>query len=150
MKRALMVSAFAMVLAAGLTACGNGGSDSESKDDGDKVTINKNPFPSTYTPYPSDTVLLKDATVLDGIGGIIESGDVLLVDGDVAEVAEEITAPDGATVVDASGKWVTPGIIDNHSHLGVYPSPSVSAHGDGNEISGAVTAEVWAEHGVWP
>ncbi|MEM1036478.1 MAG: amidohydrolase [Pseudomonadota bacterium] len=150
MKRALMVSALAMVLAAGLSACGNGGSDGESKDDGDKVSINKNPFPSTYTPYPSDTVLLKDATVLDGIGGIIESGDVLLVDGDVAEVAEEIAAPDGATVIDASGKWVTPGIIDNHSHLGVYPSPSVSAHGDGNEISGAVTAEVWAEHGVWP
>ncbi|MEL8055396.1 MAG: amidohydrolase [Pseudomonadota bacterium] len=150
MKRALMVSALAMVLAAGLTACGNGGSDGESKDDGDRVSINKNPFPSTYTPYPSDTVLLKDATVLDGIGGIIESGDVLLVDGDVAEVAEEIAAPDGATVIDASGKWVTPGIIDNHSHLGVYPSPSVSAHGDGNEISGAVTAEVWAEHGVWP
>ena len=53
-------------------------------------------------------------------------------------------------VIEAAGKWVTPGIIDNHSHLGVYPSPSVSAHGDGNEISGAVTSEVWAEHGIWP
>ncbi|MEO1642102.1 MAG: amidohydrolase [Pseudomonadota bacterium] len=150
MRRALMVSALAMILAAGLTACGNSGSDGETSDNGDKVTINKNPFPSTYTPYPSETVLLKDATVLDGIGGMIEGGDVLLVDGEIAEVAEDISAPDGATVIDATGKWVTPGIIDNHSHLGVYPSPSVSAHGDGNEISGAVTAEVWAEHGVWP
>ncbi|MEL7231199.1 MAG: amidohydrolase, partial [Pseudomonadota bacterium] len=139
MKRALMVSALVMTLATGLSACGNSGSDGETKDDGDKVTINKNPFPSTYTPYPSETVLLKDATLLDGIGGIIEGGDVLLINGDVAEIGEEITAPDGATVIDATGKWITPGIIDNHSHLGVYPSPSVSAHGDGNEISGAVT-----------
>ena len=88
--------------------------------------------------------------MLDGIGGEIAGGDVLLVDGKVSEVAAEIAAPDGANVINAQGKWVTPGIIDNHSHLGVYPSPSVSAHGDGNEISGAVTAEVWAEHGIWP
>ena len=53
-------------------------------------------------------------------------------------------------MIDAAGKWVTPGIIDNHSHLGVYPSPGVSAHGDGNEGSGPNTAEVWAEHSVWP
>jgi imidazolonepropionase-like amidohydrolase len=132
-----------------LSACGGGGGDA-AKDNGDKVEIDRNPFPSTYTPYPSTTTLLKDATVLDGIGGQIDGGDVLIVDGKVAEVAEDIPAPDGATVIDASGKWVTPGIIDNHSHLGVYPSPSVSAHGDGNEISAAVTAEVWAEHGIWP
>ncbi|MEC7290004.1 MAG: amidohydrolase [Pseudomonadota bacterium] len=132
-----------------LSACGGGGGDA-AKDSGDKVEIDRNPFPSTYTPYPSTTTLLKDATVLDGIGGQIDGGDVLIVDGKVAEVAEDIPAPDGATVIDASGKWVTPGIIDNHSHLGVYPSPSVSAHGDGNEISAAVTAEVWAEHGIWP
>jgi imidazolonepropionase-like amidohydrolase len=45
---------------------------------------------------------------------------------------------------------VTPGIVDIHSHLGVYPSPGVDAHQDGNEISAPVTAQVWAEHGVWP
>jgi imidazolonepropionase-like amidohydrolase len=46
--------------------------------------------------------------------------------------------------------WITPGIIDVHSHLGVYPSPGVMAHADGNEISAPNTAEVWAEHSVWP
>ena len=132
-----------------LAGCGDGSSPASS--DGPSAgEINPNPFPSTYTPYPSTPTLIKDATVLDGIGGELTGGDVLLVDGKVAQVAEEIAAPDGAIVIDAAGKWVTPGIIDNHSHLGVYPSPSVSAHGDGNEVSGAVTAEVWAEHGVWP
>ena len=45
---------------------------------------------------------------------------------------------------------MTPGVVDIHSHLGVYASPSVSAHSDGNEATAPVTAEVWAEHGVWP
>jgi imidazolonepropionase-like amidohydrolase len=132
-----------------LAGCGGGGGG-ETAGNGDKLEIDRNPFPSTYSPYPSTATLLKDATVLDGIGGQIEAGDVLLVDGKISQIAEEIEAPDGATVINASGKWVTPGIIDNHSHLGVYPSPSVSAHGDGNEISAPVTAEVWAEHGIWP
>ena len=145
MKQVLYVMASASVLLAG---CGGGSSD--DSDAAETIEINRNPFPSTYTAYPSTTTLIKDATVLDGIGGEIAGGDVLLIDGKVSEVAEEIAVPDGATVIDATGKWVTPGIIDNHSHLGVYPSPSVSAHGDGNEISGAVTAEVWAEHGIWP
>ena len=44
-----------------------------------------------------------------------------------------LDAPADATRVDGRGKWVTPGLIDVHSHLGVYPSPGVSAHSDGNE-----------------
>ena len=142
-----------LVASASLLLAGCGGGDTASTEDdakADPIEVNRNPFPSTYSPYPSTTTLIKDATILDGIGGQIVGGDVLLVDGKVSEVAEEIAAPDDAAVINANGKWVTPGIIDNHSHLGVYPSPSVSAHGDGNEISGAVTAEVWAEHGIWP
>ncbi len=107
------------------------------------------PFPSTYHPVPSGTVLLRDATVLTGDGQRIEQGDVLIRDGKVAAVGADLPAGD-ATVVDARGKWVTPGIIDVHSHLGVYPSPGASAHSDGNEMTGPVTAQVWAEHGVWP
>ncbi len=146
MKQFMFAMASATVLLAG---CGGSGNEDTSEGT-DAVEIDRNPYPSTYAPYPSTTVLIKDAMVLDGIGGEISGGDVLLVDGKVSEVADEIAAPDGANVINAQGKWVTPGIIDNHSHLGVYPSPSVSAHGDGNEISGAVTAEVWAEHGIWP
>src|SRR5690606_7964284 len=66
------------------------------------------------------------------------------------EVGVGLSAPAGARVIDATGRWVTPGIIDNHSHLGVYPSPGVAAHSDGNEMTNPNTAEVWAEHSIWP
>ena len=45
---------------------------------------------------------------------------------------------------------MTPGIIDDHSHLGVYAAPGVQAHSDGNEATNPNTAKVWAEHSVWP
>ena len=115
-----------------------------------KYTVNTNPFPSTYKPYSSIPTLLRGATVIDGVGNLFQNTDVFLIDGRIEKVGKSLNVPDNTMVVDASGKWVTPGIIDNHSHLGVYPSPSVRAHQDGNEISGAVTSEVWAEHGVWP
>src|SRR5690606_35367802 len=54
-----------------------------------------------------------------------------------------------AVRVDGTGKWVTPGLIDVHSHLGVYPSPGARAHSDGNELTAPVTANVWAEHSAW-
>ena len=41
------------------------------------------------------------------------------------------------------------GIIDIHSHMGVYPAPSVKTSSDGNEATSPVTAEVWAEHSIW-
>ena len=65
-------------------------------------------------------------------------------------VGQTVNAPADAISIDAAGKWVTPGIIDTHSHLGVYPSPGVAAHQDGNEMSSPNTAEVSAEHSIWP
>ena len=95
-------------------------------------------------------VLISNATVLTGTGTRLEGTDVLLQDGKVVAVGAGLPVPANAVRVDASGKWVTPGIIDVHSHLGVYPSPGVSAHSDGNEMTAPVTAAVWAEHSVWP
>ena len=143
--------AVALSAATFLTACGGGGQDTENDTSGEQAeAFDRDPYPSTYTPYPSGTVLLQNATVYDGIGNVFENYDVLLEGGNVAGMGEDLEAGDDVEVIDAAGKFVTPGIIDNHSHLGVYPSPGVSAHQDGNEISGPVTAEVWAEHGVWP
>ena len=108
------------------------------------------PYPSTYKPYPGVPTLVTNATVLDGEGTRIEGGSVLLADGKVVAVGKDIAAPAGAAIVDGRGKWVTPGIIDVHSHLGDYPSPQVQALSDGNESTSPTTPEVWAEHSVWP
>ena len=108
------------------------------------------PFPSTYTPPPSAPTVIRGGTVMTAAGEVIEGGEVLLVDGRIAAVGASVDAPASARVIDASGRWVTPGIIDTHSHLGAYPSPAVSAHSDGNEATDPNTAEVWVEHSVWP
>jgi imidazolonepropionase-like amidohydrolase len=108
------------------------------------------PFPSTYTPFPSQPTLIRGGTVMTAAGEVIPNGQVLLVDGKIAAVGATVDAPAGARVVDAAGRFVTPGIIDTHSHLGAYASPGVQAHSDGNEATSPVTAEVWVEHSVWP
>jgi imidazolonepropionase-like amidohydrolase len=107
-------------------------------------------YASTYRPIPSGPVLITNATILTAAGDRIANGSVLLRDGRIVEVGAALQAPAGATVVDATGKWVTPGIIDAHSHLGVYAAPGVEANEDGNEATSPVTADVWAEHSVWP
>lgn len=113
--------------------------------------FDKNPFPSTYKPYPGEPTALVGATVFDGAGGRIENGTVLLADGKVVAVGgPDLTIPANFRRVDATGKFVTPGIIDIHSHLGDYPSPQVQALSDGNEATAPTTPEVWAEHSVWP
>lgn len=115
-----------------------------------KISVNKNPFPSTYQHLPrSSSLLIQNATVLTGTGERLEESDVLIVDGKISQVGKDLPT-DGATVIDAKGKWVTPGIIDVHSHLGAYPTPAVESHQDGNEITSPNTAEVWVEHSVWP
>jgi len=107
-------------------------------------------YASTYRPIASTQVLISGATVLVGDGRRLDNADVLLRDGKVAQVGNGLVADAATLRVDGSGKWVTPGLIDVHSHLGVYPSPGASAHSDGNEATAPVTAQVWAEHSVWP
>ena len=109
------------------------------------------PFPSTYKAYPGVATAIRNVTIYDGEGGKIENGVVFISGGKISSVGGPDTAiPSGTAVVDGAGKFVTPGIIDIHSHLGDYPTPSVEAHSDGNEATSPITPEVWAEHSVWP
>ena len=85
-----------------------------------------------------------------GAAAMIDNGTVLFRDGKVVAVGDASLATDGYDRIDGSGKFVTPGVIDIHSHLGDYPTPSVQAHSDGNEATSPMTPEVWAEHSVWP
>ncbi|MEP6633494.1 MAG: amidohydrolase [Luteimonas sp.] len=108
------------------------------------------PYPSTYQRIASAPVLISGATVLTGNGARMDGADVLMRDGRIVAVGTGLDVPIDAIRVDGRGKWVTPGLIDIHSHLGVYASPQVDAQADGNEATSPVTANVWAEHSVWP
>ena len=114
------------------------------------VVIDKNPYPSTYQAFPSVTTVITNATVLDGAGEQLDGASILMENGKIVAVGTELEIPYGTLVIDGSGKWVTPGIIDVHSHLGVYASPGHKSLSDGNEATKPVTADVWAEHSIWP
>ncbi len=98
------------------------------------------------------SVLLRHGTVLTATGARYAPGFLLLEGGEITEVG----AGDGpeptprTTVVEARGKFITPGIVDPHSHIGVYPVPETGAHDDGNETTDPVTAGLRAEDSFWP
>jgi len=134
-------------LACALTACGTAPDKPDAKP---AIAAVLDPYPSTYRAPKSPPILIRSATVLTGTGTRLDAADLLIVDGRISAIGAGLAAPAGAMVIEAGGRWVTPGLIDVHSHLGVYPSPGVEAHDDGNESTGPVTANVWAEHSVWP
>jgi imidazolonepropionase-like amidohydrolase len=113
-------------------------------------TSDRPQYPSTYQRRTNPPVLIRNATIMTATGQEIANGSILLRDGRIVAVGASVDAPGDATVVDGTGKWVTPGIIDTHSHLGVYSAPGTQAESDGNEATSPVTAEVWAEHSFWP
>src|SRR5882724_619886 len=89
---------------------------------------------SSGAPAPGET-LIKNATIMTASHGTINNGSILIRDGKIAEVGPNVKARDpNARVIDATGKFVTPGIIDCHSHTGV--------EGSVNEGSLSVTAMV--------
>ena len=153
---ALTTLASALALAACATTGTAGDTPGTAMDKGDDKTFAATPagepvFASTYKPYPGVATALTGATVYDGKGGKIENGVVFMSGGKIVAVGGPDTPiPADIAVFDGTGKFVTPGIIDIHSHLGDYPSPGVEAHSDGNEATSPTTPEVWAEHSVWP
>ena len=158
-------ASLAVLACVALTACATTGSNGSNGDDaaddtseaseplarGLDYAANPDPFPSTYRGLPRENLAIVGATVFTGAGQRIENGVVIVTDGRVAAVGGASTAiPAGHRRIDAAGRFVTPGIIDTHSHLGVYPSPGVQGMSDGNEATQPNTAEVWAEHSIWP
>jgi imidazolonepropionase-like amidohydrolase len=77
----------------------------------------------------AETTVIKNATIMtESAKGTIK-GSILVRDGKIAEIGENVMVPAGATVIDAAGQWVIPGIIDCHSHIA----------GDGNINEGSVS-----------
>ena len=123
----------------------------ESTDATVKVTRpNKDPYPSTYVVPDNKTFAILHANILTGDGAELRNTDLLISDGKIAAQGTNLDLDDSVLRIDATGKWVTPGLIDVHSHMGVYSAPGTDNHSDGNEMTSPVTAQVWAEHSVWP
>ena len=113
------------------------------------------PYPSTYHPAKYERVAIVNATVLTAAGPRIQGGSAVVADGKILAVGTQVSIPPGARVIDAKGRWVTPGIIDPHSHIGMQPSPR---KGNGVPPQGSAggappvtnDAGLWIEHSVWP
>ncbi len=80
----------------------------------------------------ASVAVIQNATILTVTKGTIEKGSILIRDGKIAEVGKSVKAPAGATVIDATGMYVTPGLIDCHAHI--------ATEGGGNEGSLSVTS----------
>jgi len=153
--RAIATAVAASALLAACATTGDGKPKSASaapaaKGPGAGKGYSHDPYPSTYKPYPGVPTLVTHVKIFDGEGGVIENGAALFADGQIVEIGQNIAAPAGATTIDGTGKVLTPGVIDIHSHLGDYPSPGVQANSDGNEATAPTTPDVWAEHSIWP
>ncbi len=107
------------------------------------------PYDSTYMPRPTADFVIRNAVVYDGTGAEPKEFDVVVKGGRISAIGVDLNLEE-LQIIDAKGRWLTPGIIDVHSHLGVYPSPSIASTSDGNEATAPSTAQVWAEHSVWP
>ena len=104
-------------------------------------------YQSTYNPEQSEKILIRNARVLTGTGEELANASILIENNRISAIGK-IKKNIKANIIDAKGKWITPGIIDIHSHMGVYPAPSLRSSSDGNEATDPVTPHVWAEHSV--
>jgi len=82
--------------------------------------------------------------------GIIEKGTVLVKDGKIVDIGEDVVIPDDAEVIDASGKIVMPGLIDAHCHVGIFGDGIGWDHADGNEMTDPITPHLRALDAVHP
>jgi imidazolonepropionase-like amidohydrolase len=73
--------------------------------------------PGTGTTTVHNDVVIRGGTLLTVTHGRIENGSIYIHDGKIAAIGKTVQAPSNATVIDATGKWVMPGIIDSHSHI---------------------------------
>lgn len=94
---------------------------------------------------------IKGGKLLTVTNGIIENGTILVEDGKIKAVGQNIDVPADAEVINAEGKWVTPGLIDVHTHISTFaePQPRPVIH-DGNEVSSPNTCQIRGIDGLNP
>jgi imidazolonepropionase-like amidohydrolase len=87
------------------------------------------------------SLLIKNGTILTVTKGNMENTDLLVENGKITKMGKGLVAPSGAQTIDATGKFIMPGIIDAHSHIGIDVV---------NEGSRPSTADVWVGDALDP
>lgn len=95
-------------------------------------------------------VLIKDGRLLTMEGKVYEKASILVKNGKIQEIGEELAAPLDAEVIDANGRIITPGLIDAHCHLGLWEDAIGFEGADGNEATDPVTPHMRAIDGINP
>jgi imidazolonepropionase-like amidohydrolase len=100
----------------------------------------------SFLASPSDSsaqvVVVRAETIHTVSGGVLTDAMILIEDGKISRVGRDVTVPSGAEVLTA--KVVIPGLVDMHTHVGVYSVPMVQENSDGNEMTNPITPEVRA------
>ena len=96
----------------------------------------------------SRPIVIQNATILTMTHGTIANGAVVIENGKIAAVGAHVPVPGNAEVINARGEYVLPGLVDPHSHLGVYALPEVKPNSDGNEMTGDIEAQVRSEDSI--
>lgn len=94
--------------------------------------------------------LIKNGKIYTMAGQIIEDGSILIENGKIAAIGNDLQAPETARIIDAGGRMVLPGMIDAHSHLGMVESAIGMEGSDGNEATAPNTAHMRAIDGINP
>jgi imidazolonepropionase-like amidohydrolase len=94
----------------------------------------------------------RGAAVLPVSRGEIADADLVVRGGKIVAVGTRgtVEVPEGAEITDLKGKVIIPGLVDTHSHIGIYPKPGIEAHQDGNEMTGPVQPGLRALDAIWP
>jgi imidazolonepropionase-like amidohydrolase len=95
-------------------------------------------------------IAITNGKVMTITQGTLERGTVLVEDGRIVAVGEEVEIPEGTEVYDATGKVVMPGLIDAHCHVGIWPDGIGWDHSDGNEMTDPITPHLRALDAVHP
>ncbi|QEK11345.1 amidohydrolase [Crassaminicella thermophila] len=95
-------------------------------------------------------ILIRDGYIFTMEGKNYQKGSVLIENGKIKEIGEDIVAPLDATIIDATGKIVMPGMIDAHCHLGMWEDAIGFEGADGNEMTDPVTPHLKAIDGINP
>jgi imidazolonepropionase-like amidohydrolase len=95
-------------------------------------------------------IAITNGKVITVTQGTLERGTLLIDDGRIVAVGEEVQIPPEAEIHDVAGKVVMPGMIDAHCHVGIFPDGVGWEHSDGNEMTDPITPHLRALDAVHP